>query len=235
MADDSEQIGQDEIEELLRQAQQAAGSSKPPASEAEPAAEAAPAEEPDDSGALGQDEIEALLNQGAGGPPKPAAASPAVSSPPAPPPPASPPPPQPAPAMAGASGETQSQGDIEFLLQQAEMALASVDQPTGEAPPGLGAFELKEFAGEPASADKATLYLLSDVDLKIRIELGRAQMYLKDILSLRKGSVVALDKLAGDPVDVFANGRLIARGEVLVLNDSFCVRIAELVWGEEAA
>ena len=50
---------------------------------------------------------------------------------------------------------------------------------------------------------------------------------------MRKGSVVALDKLAGDPVDIFVNGRLIARGEVLVLNDNFCVRVAELVSGDD--
>ncbi|HVX60109.1 MAG TPA: FliM/FliN family flagellar motor switch protein [Pirellulales bacterium] len=49
---------------------------------------------------------------------------------------------------------------------------------------------------------------------------------------MRKGSVVPLDKLAGDPVDIFVNGRLIAKGEVLVLNDNFCVRVAELIAGE---
>ena len=58
-------------------------------------------------------------------------------------------------------------------------------------------------------------------------------MYLEDVLQLRRGSVVALDKLAGDPVDVFVNGRLVARGEVLVLNDNFCVRVAELISGDD--
>jgi len=52
---------------------------------------------------------------------------------------------------------------------------------------------------------------------------------LDEILKLRRGSVVTLDKLAGDPVDIYVNGRLIARGEVLVLNDNFCVRVAELL------
>ena len=75
--------------------------------------------------------------------------------------------------------------------------------------------------------------MLRDVELDLRIELGRTHLYLEDILQLRKGSVVPLDKLAGDPVDVFVNGRLIARGEVLVLNDNFCVRVAELMTGEE--
>ncbi|MBI3838927.1 MAG: flagellar motor switch protein FliN, partial [Planctomycetia bacterium] len=57
---------------------------------------------------------------------------------------------------------------------------------------------------------------------------GRTQMYLEDVLKLRNGSVVPLDRLAGDPVDVLVNGRLIARGEVLVLNGNFCVRVTEL-------
>ncbi len=54
-------------------------------------------------------------------------------------------------------------------------------------------------------------------------------MLVEDVLRLAKGSVVELEKLAGDPVDVFVNGRLVAKGEVLVLNDTFCVRVNELV------
>jgi flagellar motor switch protein FliN/FliY len=56
-------------------------------------------------------------------------------------------------------------------------------------------------------------------------------MYLEDVLKLRKGSVVPLDKMAGDAVDIFINGRLLARGEVLVMNENFCVRVAELLAG----
>ena len=70
------------------------------------------------------------------------------------------------------------------------------------------------------------------MELDLKIELGRTQMHLEDVLKLHKGSVVPLDKLAGDPVDIFVNGRLIARGEVLVLNDNFCVRVAELITAE---
>ena len=58
-------------------------------------------------------------------------------------------------------------------------------------------------------------------------------MYLEDVLKLKRGSVVTLDKLAGDPVDVFVNGRLVARGEVLVLNDNFCIRVTELLTGDD--
>jgi len=75
----------------------------------------------------------------------------------------------------------------------------------------------------------ANIDLLRDVQLNVKIELGRSRMYIEDILKLGEGSVVELDKLAGDPVDVFVNNRLVARGEVLVLNDNFCVRIGEII------
>lgn len=71
--------------------------------------------------------------------------------------------------------------------------------------------------------------LLRDVDLNVKIELGRCRMLVDDVLRLKEGSVVELDKLAGDPVDVFVNNRLVARGEVLVLNDNFCVRISDII------
>jgi flagellar motor switch protein FliN/FliY len=133
----------------------------------------------------------------------------------------------PDPALARQPGD-----DIDLLLKQAEEALASVDQPTDLDLPGMKPFELRDFAGSPPSSEKTTLELLRDVELNVKIELGRTHMVLEDVLRLRKGSVVTLDKLAGDPVDVYVNGRLVARGEVLVLNDNFCVRVAELIAGE---
>lgn len=84
--------------------------------------------------------------------------------------------------------------------------------------------------GEAANpeVDPKRLSMLNDVRLRVKIELGRTQMLVEDVLKLGEGSVVELDKLAGDPVDVWVNERLIARGEVLVLNDNFCVRISEV-------
>ncbi|MFN0022140.1 MAG: flagellar motor switch protein FliN [Pirellulaceae bacterium] len=123
--------------------------------------------------------------------------------------------------------------DISYLLSQAEQAIASVDQPVDPAVRGISPFQLRDFNSAPASGEKATIELLKDVDLDVRIELGRTQMYLEDVLRLRRGAVVPLEKLAGDPVDIFVNGRLIARGEVLVMNDNFCIRVAELLAGDE--
>jgi flagellar motor switch protein FliN/FliY len=129
------------------------------------------------------------------------------------------------------SGE-MSQADLEVLLNQAQQAIDSIDAtPQAQSPPGARAFQLPELGGAPANGEVATLDLIRDVELDLKIELGRTHMYLEDVLKLRKGSVVPLDKLAGDPVDIYVNGRLIARGEVLVLNDNFCVRVAELLAG----
>ncbi len=134
---------------------------------------------------------------------------------------------------ASASG-SQVGDDIQFLLSQAEEAIASVDRPRrGPEPSNLAPFALHDLGASPLSTEKATLELLRDVELDLKIELGRTNMYLEDVLKLRRGAVVSLDKLAGDPVDIYVNGRLIARGEVLVLNDNFCVRVAELVAGDE--
>jgi flagellar motor switch protein FliN/FliY len=169
----------------------------------------------DDPQLTGQDEIEQLLQQGTSE--SPLAAAPRPSRPPA------------------ASGEGGvSQDDIELLLRKAEQALASIDEPAESLPDGVQSFRFEDFTGAPPSADAATLELMRDVQLDLTIELGRTHMHLEDVLKLRQGAVVALDKLAGDPADIYVNGRLIARGEVLVLNDNFCVRVAELIVGENA-
>ena len=91
-------------------------------------------------------------------------------------------------------------------------------------------FEMEQFDGsKPPSRTKQPLEMLQDVELDLRIELGRTELLIEEVVQLKEGSVVPLDKLAGDPVDILVNGRLIARGEVLVLNDNFCVRVAEIL------
>jgi flagellar motor switch protein FliN/FliY len=105
---------------------------------------------------------------------------------------------------------------------------------TGEGDLPLNDVDLPDFTGEESEETSAlqSIDLLNDVDLRVRIELGRTRMYVEDVLRLGEGSVVELDKLAGDPVDVFVNERLVARGEVLVLNDNFCVRVSEIISDE---
>ncbi len=86
---------------------------------------------------------------------------------------------------------------------------------------------------QPVSAEPSEvsgkLELLWDVPLKVVVELGRARMTLKQVLELGVGSLIELDKLTGEPVDILVNGRLIARGEVVVIDESFGVRITEIV------
>jgi flagellar motor switch protein FliN/FliY len=193
MADESNNVNQNEIEELLRQA-------NPPATQA-----------------VDQSDIEALLGAGA---PAVTPVKPSVI------------------AKTTASYEGVSQDDIELLLNKAEAALASIDSAGKDQlealPVGMRTFEFEKFRGTSANSDAATLELMRDVQLDMTVELGRTHMHLEDVLQLRKGAVVPLDKLAGDPADIFVNGRLIARGEVLVLNDNFCIRVAELIVGEAA-
>ena len=95
--------------------------------------------------------------------------------------------------------------------------------------PATSAFDLPAFEKALNAAQASSIDLLRDVDLNVKIELGRSRMLVEDVLKLVEGSVVELDKLAGDPVDVFVNDRLVARGEVLVLNDNFCVRVNEII------
>ena len=92
-----------------------------------------------------------------------------------------------------------------------------------------GPVQSDEVAGGGAAGDAGSIDMLMDVTLKLRVELGRTRMSVGDILNLKSGSVVTLGKLAGDFVDVLVNDKLVARGEVLILNDRFCVRIAEIV------
>jgi len=73
------------------------------------------------------------------------------------------------------------------------------------------------------------LELLYDVEMGVTAELGRARLRVKEILDLAPGSVVALDRAVGTPIDVLVNGTLIARGEVVVLDEEFAVRIIEVV------
>jgi flagellar motor switch protein FliN/FliY len=77
--------------------------------------------------------------------------------------------------------------------------------------------------------NKQNLPLLLDVEMPLTVELGRTQMYIKEILSVGEGSIIELDKLAGDAVDLMVNGKLIARGEVVVIDENFGVRVTEIV------
>jgi len=81
---------------------------------------------------------------------------------------------------------------------------------------------------EPASKEAPAMDMLLDIPLRISVELGRQQMTVADILGLGSGSVVELDKAAGEALDIYVNGRLVARGEAVMVGDRYGVRITEI-------
>lgn len=133
---------------------------------------------------------------------------------------------QAADAMAQAALQAAKDAIAGLADMTVEAASAGVTDGTAEGalPPDLPAFDGSGVKTQPKGID-----LLGDVNLNVKIELGRTRMLVEDVLKLGEGAVVELDKLAGDPVDVYVNDRPIARGEVLVLNDNFCVRIHEIL------
>jgi len=79
------------------------------------------------------------------------------------------------------------------------------------------------------SGENGNLELILDVPLGVSVELGRVKMPVRQLLSLSAGSVIELAKLAGEPLDVLINGRTVARGEAVMVNDKFGVRLTEIV------
>lgn len=130
----------------------------------------------------------------------------------------------------------QAEGGADMSDDEAEALAAAMSAISQATTPGAtnteaqgDAFVSPELGEGMSSGQRGDLELLSDVHMNVRIELGRTRMFVEDVLRLGDGAVVELDKLAGDPVDVFVNDRKVARGEVLVLNDNFCVRISEII------
>jgi flagellar motor switch protein FliN len=98
------------------------------------------------------------------------------------------------------------------------------------APTAVHPVQFMPLTPEPPAVDSAHgIELLMDVALEVSVALGSSHMSIGEILALRTGSVVELDKLAGEPVDVSVNGTLVARGEVVVVDEKFGVRITEVV------
>jgi len=123
------------------------------------------------------------------------------------------------------SQQEQETGADEKWADAAEVAAASADLADAAIQPvafgQLGQGELSE--------DKQNLDLLLDVEIPISVEVGRAQMSLEDVLKLVPGSVIALDKKAEEPVDLRVNGKLVARGEVVLVDDVYGLRVTQIV------
>lgn len=90
-------------------------------------------------------------------------------------------------------------------------------------------FQVNELNQGAPAGDARQIDFLLDVPLTLSVELGRSRMIVNDLLQLGQGSVVELTKLVGEPLEVMVNEKLIARGEVVVLNDKFAVRLVDII------
>lgn len=96
-----------------------------------------------------------------------------------------------------------------------------------EATPGVR----EEQAAGAASPqiDNRNIEFLLDIPLNVSVEVGRSKILIKDLMQMREGNVIELDKLAGEPLDLYINSRLIARGEAVLVNDKFGLRLIDVV------
>ncbi len=94
--------------------------------------------------------------------------------------------------------------------------------------------ELEKLAAEPVPADgEANLESILDIPVTLAMEIGRTQISIRNLLQLNQGSVVALDRLAGEPMDVLVNGTLVAHGEVVVVNEKFGIRLTDVISAQD--
>ncbi len=127
---------------------------------------------------------------------------------------------------------------VEESTDDADWASALEEQHDNEASEGTVADELSpaEFqnltndsAGSGAALEDVNLDVILDVPVTISMEIGRSRINIRNLLQLNQGSVVELDRLAGEPMDVLVNGTLIAHGEVVVVNDKFGIRLTDVI------
>ena len=220
----SRMMSQEEIERML-----AGGGETAPA----------PAEEPSggSSRMMSQEEIERMMAGGGTAAPAPA---PAPAPQPAPPPQ---PVPQPAPAAQPAPGaQPATAADLGSMMaammtamttamaNNAPVQAAAQQKPEPKIiatkPVAMKEMDVEEVLGKEQAQN---LDLIMEVPLQVSVEIGRTQRKVQEILAFSKGSLVVLDKLAGDQVDLFVNGKCIARGDVVVIDDNFGVRVTEIV------
>ena len=116
-----------------------------------------------------------------------------------------------------------------FIPGVGEEAEGGVDAEQSEPDAEMGAATEEETQ----EREKTDIDILLDVPLEISVELGRVRLLIQDIVELGTGSVIEIEKAAGEPVDVLVNGKLVARGEVVVIEDNFGVRISEILTPQE--
>ncbi len=103
------------------------------------------------------------------------------------------------------------------------------DEAAGKAAPAADDGLLSSLNGEQRQQLPPNIGFILDIPLQLSVEIGRARMIINDLLQLGQGSVIELEKLAGEPFDVLVNNKLIARGEVVVVNEKFGIRLTDII------
>lgn len=118
--------------------------------------------------------------------------------------------------------------------RQAEAGSPETENKNGENRKNIKKVSFTDLKDEVNAKGKNSMSMLNDIPLKVVVELGRTVLKIKDILELGVGSIIELDKLSGEPVDILINGENIARGEVVVIDEDFGVRVTDITLDKEA-
>ncbi|CAH0137261.1 MULTISPECIES: flagellar motor switch protein FliN [unclassified Pseudomonas] len=121
------------------------------------------------------------------------------------------------------SGDADGQDDIDAML-----AASAASQPSAPRAP-MEEFGTTPKANNPVSLEGPNLDVILDIPVSISMEVGNADITIRNLLQLNQGSVIELDRLAGEPLDVLVNGTLIAHGEVVVVNEKFGIRLTDVI------
>ncbi|MBN1687228.1 MAG: flagellar motor switch protein FliN [Spirochaetales bacterium] len=120
-------------------------------------------------------------------------------------------------------------GDLDDSLFGGTLAQPHGGMSGGRANPNVQSVQFPALSGGAAATDQGNISLLMDVYMEMTVELGRTRRLIRDILGMGEGTILELDKLAGEPVDILVNQKLIAKGEVVVIDENFGVRVTEIV------
>ena len=131
------------------------------------------------------------------------------------------------------SQEEQDAMAAEWAAALAEAAPPEVAEEFSTAVDQVAPAAFTNFAPTPGNMPTGDINMILDIPVQLTVELGRTRIPIKNILQLAQGSVVELDALAGEPMDVLVNGYLIAQGEVVVVNDKFGIRLTDIVTPSE--
>ncbi len=122
----------------------------------------------------------------------------------------------------------QAESTDDWAEAMAEQAVAEAESAGDEDAAAAEFDNLEDTSGGPAG-DEANMDVILDIPVTISMEIGRTHISIRNLLQLNQGSVVELDRLAGEPMDVLVNGTLVAHGEVVVVNEKFGIRLTDVI------